>query len=125
MNFFLKKSIWKKIVIILIFILIFEFIVTKPTLAEGKGYEIGGVLLSPIMAVIVGLGDGAMGIVHSAIMGISDPLIQIDMRINNLGNNRVCFCMDICCCNIYSACCNWNRRYIKCHSSRTCSWSIW
>ena len=35
MKFFTNKSIWSKIVIILIFVLLFEFVVTKPTLASG------------------------------------------------------------------------------------------
>lgn len=80
MGFFTNKKIWSKIIIVLIFILLFEFIVTKPTLADDDdGYGIGGVLLSPIMSLIVSLGDGIMTVAHDAIMGVSSPLIQIDM----------------------------------------------
>ena len=32
MKFFTNKSIWSKIIIVLIFVLIFEFIITKPSL---------------------------------------------------------------------------------------------
>ena len=80
MGFFTNKKIWSKIIIVLIFVLLLEFIVTKPTLAaDDDGYGIGGVLLSPIMSLIVSLGDGIMTVAHDAIMGVSSPLIQIDM----------------------------------------------
>lgn len=80
MRFFTNKKIWSKIIIVLVFVLLLEFIVTKPTLAaDDDGYGIGGVLLSPIMSLIVSLGDGIMTVAHDAIMGVSSPLIQIDM----------------------------------------------
>ena len=58
MKFFTNKSIWSKIVIILIFVLLFEFVVTKPTLASGAEVgetviQFGGKLMNPLMSVVV------------------------------------------------------------------------
>ena len=82
MKFFTNKSIWSKIIIVLIFVLVFEFIVAKPTLADdyvAEGIEFGGKLLSPILSLIVTIGDGIIGVAHSAIMGVSEPLLQADL----------------------------------------------
>lgn len=83
MKFFTNKSIWSKIIIVLIFVLVFEFIVAKPTLADddyvAEGIEFGGKLLSPVLSLIVTLGDGIIGVAHSAIMGVSEPLLQADL----------------------------------------------
>ncbi len=80
MKFFTNKSIWTKIIIVLIFVILLEFIIAKPTLgASSDVLEFGGKLLSPILSLVVTVGDGIMGVMHSAIMGTGDPLIHADL----------------------------------------------
>ena len=84
MKFFTNKSIWSKIVIILIFVLLFEFMVTKPTLASGAEVgenviEFGGKLMSPMLSLVVSLADGFMGIAQLSIMGTNESVLPIDV----------------------------------------------
>ncbi len=55
MKFFENKKIWKKIVIMLLMVLLFQFGFATPVKADDTDY--GGILLSPIMQLIVALGD--------------------------------------------------------------------
>ncbi len=85
MKFFTNKSIWSKIVIILIFVLLFEFVVTKPTLASvgaevGENViEFGGKLMNPLMSVVVSLADGMMEIAQLSIMGTDESVVPVDV----------------------------------------------
>ncbi len=83
MKFFTNKSIWSKIVIILIFVLLFEFVVTKPTLASGAEVgetmiEFGGKLMGPLLSLTVSIADAAIGITQLSIMGTEESLYPID-----------------------------------------------
>lgn len=82
MKFFTNKSIWTKIVIVLIFIILFQFIVVKPVQAaeSGSGSPIESILLKPIISLFVGIGDAIMGLLHSAIMGQDAALNPIDLN---------------------------------------------
>lgn len=83
MKFFTNKNIWTKIIIVLIFILLFEFVVAKPSLgadSDGDVVEFGGKLMKPIVSLIVTLGDGAISILHTSIMGTSNPLLHADLN---------------------------------------------
>lgn len=85
MKFFTNKSIWSKIVIILIFVLLFKFVVTKPTLASGAEVgetviEFGGKLMNPLMSVVVSLADGLMGIAQLSIMGTDESVVPVDVE---------------------------------------------
>ncbi len=56
MKFFENKKIWKKIVIMLLLVLLFQFGLATPVQAtDDEGF--GGILLSPIVSLIVALGD--------------------------------------------------------------------
>lgn len=79
MKFFTNKSIWTKIIIVLIFILVFEFVVSKPSLGAMDMLEFGGKLVSPVVSLVIALGDGAMEIVHSSIMGTSEALLEAEI----------------------------------------------
>lgn len=57
MKFFENKKIWKKIVIMLLLVLLFQFGFATPVRAEEEDNDYGGILLSPIMSLIVALGD--------------------------------------------------------------------
>lgn len=61
MKFFTNKSIWTKIIIVLIFILVFEFVVSKPSLGAMDMLEFGGKLVSPIVSFVIALGDRSYG----------------------------------------------------------------
>ncbi len=57
MKIFTNQKIWKKIVIVLLIIIIFQFIVSKPSIAESEDNGIGGKLLDPVIDLVVFLGD--------------------------------------------------------------------
>lgn len=78
MKFFTNKSIWAKIIILLVFIILFEFAVAKPSLAAIDAIEFGGTLISPVMSLFVTLGDAAMQLMHSTIMGQPQTLLEAD-----------------------------------------------
>lgn len=77
MNIFTNKSIWKKIAIALVIVLLFQFVVTSPVHADAV--EFGGKLMSPILSLLVSLGDGIMDIIGRTIMGAHSTLYEVDM----------------------------------------------
>ena len=85
MKFFTNKSIWSKIVIALIFVLLFEFVVACPVRAAdddsklNTGLELGGKLMSPILSLVVSLADAMLGIMHDAIMGVNSSLQEVSL----------------------------------------------
>ena len=80
MKIFTNKKIWSKIIIVLIFVLLFQFVVTKPTLANADfALEMGGKLLSPILSLGVTIGDAIVSLMHTSIMGSTDALLEADM----------------------------------------------
>ncbi len=82
MKFFTNKSIWSKIIIVLIFVLVFEFIITKPTLGSEVTDNIvegGGKLLTPVLSLVVSLGDAIVTIMQSAIMGVDESIMPVDV----------------------------------------------
>ena len=83
MKFFMNKSIWSKIAILLIIVLLFQFVVTKPTLAKAEvgdtRIDFGGKLLSPVMSLVVSLADAMMDMMHSSIMGTNESLLPVDV----------------------------------------------
>lgn len=82
MKIFTNKKIWSKIIIVLIFVLLFQFVVTKPTLATNgveSGLEFEGKLLSPILSLGVTIGDAIVSLMHTSIMGSTDALLEADM----------------------------------------------
>lgn len=85
MKFFTNKSIWSKIIIVLIFVLLFEFVVAKPTLGAGVSENIiegGGTLLKPVMSLVVTIGDGFMAIMQKAILGNLLSTVPVDVEAN-------------------------------------------
>lgn len=78
MKFFENKKIWKKIVIMLLLVMFFQFAFITPVKASVE--EVGGTLLSPVMSLVVGLGDGIMDVLHDFIMGQSMSGINVDLE---------------------------------------------
>lgn len=81
MKFFTNKKIWSKIIIVLIFVILFEFVISKPTLAENDTLEWGGKLIQPILSLIISLGDGVLNILHRAILEQDQTLIHVDFSM--------------------------------------------
>ena len=83
---FKNNKIWKKIAIILVSIMLFQFLLgsssqavdlEKTKMSDGVTTEsIGGKLIAPVCSLIVALGDGAMNIMQDAIMGVKAGTIQ-------------------------------------------------
>ena len=85
MKFFTNKSIWSKIIIVLIFVLLFEFVVAKPTLGASTSENIvegGGTLLKPILSLVVTIGDGLMTVMQEVIMGNILTIAPVDVEAN-------------------------------------------
>ena len=72
MEIFTNKSLVLKIVIALVIVILFNFCV--PTLSHAG---IGGTLLGPIVDLLVAVGDGAMLIIQSLIVGFDYSVIRL------------------------------------------------
>lgn len=77
MKIFTNRNIWKKLIIALLIILSFQIVTTKPVHADVV--QFGGKLMTPIMSLIVSLGDGINDILASAIMGVNTTIFEVDM----------------------------------------------
>lgn len=76
MKIFTNQSIWRKIVIVLLIVLLFNTLMVKPVHADVL--EFGGKLMSPILSLFVSLGDGIMDIIGRTIMGAYSSLYEVD-----------------------------------------------
>lgn len=82
MKLFTNKKVWSKIIVILIFLLLFQFVSVNYTFAgddDDVVLEVGGKLLSPILSLLVGLGDAVVDIMHKAIMGVDEAIMKADL----------------------------------------------
>lgn len=77
MKIFTNKSIGKKIVIAILIVLSFQIVMMKPVQADAV--EFGGKLLSPIMSLLVGIGDGINDLISRTIMGYNSTLYEVEM----------------------------------------------
>jgi len=57
MKIFTNQKVWKKIVVVLLIVLAFQFIVSSPVRAGGDDDGIGGKLLEPVIDLLVSLCD--------------------------------------------------------------------
>lgn len=76
MKFFTNKKIWEKVILALLFVMLFQFAVMQPVQADVV--EFAGKLTSPILSLLVTLGDGIINILHTTIMGVDTPLIHVE-----------------------------------------------
>ena len=76
MKIFANKSIWRKIVILLLFISIFGFVAPKPVAAG-----IGGELMNPVIALIVNAGDGIVNVIHKVIVNKDVSMLRVDRQL--------------------------------------------
>lgn len=71
-----KKNIVLKIVIALVIVILFNF--SAPTISHaGLGEIIGGTLLTPIVDLLLAIGDGVMLIIQKAVLGMNSSLIKV------------------------------------------------
>ena len=75
MNNFTKKGFVRKIIIVLIFLTIFNFLHPNITIVQAadsieKQNESvpGGILLSPVISLITGLCDGVISLIHEFVL---------------------------------------------------------
>ncbi|MCI8444518.1 MAG: hypothetical protein HFJ37_05115 [Clostridia bacterium] len=81
MKFFTNKNIWTKIIIVLIFVILFEFVVAKPSLGSTSDVlEFGGKLIQPFVSLLVTVGDAFVELMHSSIMGAEESLLHADLN---------------------------------------------
>lgn len=76
MKFFTNQRIWKKIVIALLVVLLFNALIVKPVQADAL--EFGGKLMSPILSLLVSLGDGILDVIGRTIMGGNTTLYKVE-----------------------------------------------
>lgn len=71
-----KKSIALKIAIAVVIVLLFNF--SAPTISQaGVAEVIGGTLLSPIIDLLLAIGDGAVNLIQSILFGIENSLLKV------------------------------------------------
>lgn len=63
MKFFTNKKTWQKIVVMLVFVILFEFVVTSPVQAVDED-----VLLQPVATLFVSLADAIMAILQDILL---------------------------------------------------------
>ena len=76
MEIFTNKSLVLKIVIALVIVILFNF--CAPTLSHaGVAEVIGGTLLSPIIDLLLAIGDGAINLIQSILFGMDNSLLKV------------------------------------------------
>jgi len=80
MSFFTKKNfIYKLIICLCIVLVLINFAGSNIVYAAGEGEGIGGILITPICDLVLGLSDAIMNIVQNSIVG-TDATIDIDNK---------------------------------------------
>ena len=78
-NQFTKNKFVQKIIIVLIFLTVFNFIYPSITVFAANDDEVrGGPLLSPILDLLAALAEGGVSIIQKNILGMGDSSIYID-----------------------------------------------
>lgn len=81
MKVFENKSLFKKILIVMLFVIVASFVFSGQVRADDG---IGGKLLNPIVDLLVFLGDGIMNIIHGVIYGHYETTIVVPL-ISTIG----------------------------------------
>ena len=76
MEIFTKKSLVLKIVIALVIVILFNF--SAPTISQADVTEvIGGTLLTPIVDLLLAIGDGMMNLIQNILFGMDTSLVKV------------------------------------------------
>ncbi len=79
-----NKSLWMKILIAVLAIMIVAFIMPNVVNADDDSADswmssFGGKLISSVLKLLVGIADGCMSILQKAVFGIDDSLLHVDV----------------------------------------------
>lgn len=91
MEIFINKKVFNKIVLFLLIIIVCSFIVPNSiskavTFLEDDEGEAGGKMLSPIMDLLMFIGDGILGILQENFLTTTDMFIQANSEVNSTFN---------------------------------------
>ena len=81
MRIFANKSIWKKLVLIIIVITVISFAIPQQVQAADS---IGGALMLPVCNLLVGLCDGVVNVIHKFTLSQTQTLIRISLTSGTL-----------------------------------------
>lgn len=81
MKIFQNKNLFKKLIIVFLFITIFSFCMPKGV----KAIDVGGLLLDPVMDLFVGIGDGINTILSKLIFQTDGSFIVVDTGSEGVG----------------------------------------
>ena len=80
MKFFTKKGLFKKLILVLIVLMVFNAVVpSHQVFAASSDKSFGGTLLKPIVDLLLGLGDIIINIIHNLVFGMNSSTITIDL----------------------------------------------
>ena len=83
MKIFENKSVFKKLIIVLLTVLILSFVMPNIVRA-GDDDGVGGKLLDPLMSLFVGIGDGAISLLQKIVFDIDTTIIEVNTSISGL-----------------------------------------
>ena len=81
MEIFGKKNIVLKIVIALVIVILFNFAAPTISRAHDLGEIIRGTLLTPIVDLLLAIGDGIMYTIQKMILGMDSSLIKVSNEV--------------------------------------------
>ncbi len=85
MEIFTKNNLILKIVIALVFVILFNFCAPTVSSAEGLLDDVGGTLLEPIIQLFVAIGDGVMNLIQGVLFGMDSSTLKVTNTITSVG----------------------------------------
>ena len=83
MKIFTNKNLILKIVILLVFVILFNF--CAPTVSRAGFFEeVGGTLVEPLVELCIAIGDGAMNLIQNLLFGLDDSLVKVSTTSNDV-----------------------------------------
>ena len=79
MKFLTEKTIIHKIIIAVVFVILFNF--TMPTISSAS---VGGILFEPIKDLVLAMGDGIVNIMQNVIFGTDVSLLKLEHNTSNV-----------------------------------------
>lgn len=83
MKIFTNKNLILKIVIALVFVILFNF--CAPTISRAGFFEeVGGTLVEPLVELFIAIGDAAMNLIQNLLFGLNDSLVKVSTNSNDV-----------------------------------------
>lgn len=76
MKIFTEKRIIQKIIIAIIFVMMFNFIIPNISHADGEESGVNGVLFEPIKDFLVGIGDVCVWVMQKVVYGMDESFLD-------------------------------------------------